>query len=340
MIPVLNHLANHHDLTRVDASHLALSIFNRSLSIDESSAALLALKSKGETEDEILGFLDVALGQSVDFPHNFETLLDTCGTGGDSSSSFNISTASALVLASGGVKVAKHGNRSSSGRVGSADVLEALGIKIDLTPSESLGLLDNLGFCFLFAPKYHPGFLRVKELRKSLGVSTIFNLLGPLLNPARVTRQILGVNNPELILPFAKILGAQGVQEAFIVHGRDDSDDALVFDEVSISGTTSLAHLKDGSIETFDLRPKDFGMDQTPLSELSVIGPTGSANIIRSIILGHDLGPRRDVVVANAALGFILAGNASSIKEGVLIANSCIDEGLTADRLSKLRGEK
>jgi anthranilate phosphoribosyltransferase len=247
-------------------------------------------------------------------------VLDTCGTGGDGSGTFNISTAVALVVAAAGVPVVKHGNRSISSRSGSADVLAALGVPVEAGPVWAQRSLDAHGIAFCFAPHFHPALAKVGPLRRKLGVRTIFNLLGPLLNPAGAEHQLLGVGRPDLLDPMAGALCQLGTRDSLLVCGLDG------LDEVSLSGPTMVRRVRDGRVESLEWTPHDFGLESVAASDLKADGPPASADTIRRVLAGED-GPARRVVLANAAAALLVAGRVSTLPAGVAEAARAIDSG-------------
>jgi anthranilate phosphoribosyltransferase len=255
-------------------------------------------------------------------------LLDTCGTGGDGSNTFNISTTAALVIAACDVPVAKHGNRAASSKTGSADVLEALGVRVELTPEEVARCIDEIGIGFMFARSHHPAMRHVGQVRAELGVRTIFNLLGPLSNPASASHQVVGVPSPELLSPMALALGSLGCTRVWVVHGH------LGLDELSLSGPTQVVELDNGELREFVVEPKDFGVRLQPQAKLTVDGVAQSAETIRAVLRGEP-GAARDVVVLNAAAGLVVAGRAASFPQAAQLAAEAIDSGGAAEKLSQ-----
>jgi anthranilate phosphoribosyltransferase len=256
-------------------------------------------------------------------------LLDTCGTGGDNSSTFNISTAVAFVLAGAGITVAKHGNRSVSSRCGSADVLEALRVNIDLEPSAIGECIDETGIGFLFAQRLHPAMKHAAQVRRELGIRTIFNILGPLANPAGASLQLLGTYSPNLTNTLANVLKALGTTRAMVVHGHSG------LDELSISGTNQITQLRDGMVSSFQLSPQDAGLAPAPLDETKGGTPEENAQIIMDVLKGNH-GPKRDVVLLNSAAGMIVSGKATSFAEGIKMASVSIDSGSALSKLNQL----
>ena len=247
-------------------------------------------------------------------------VLEIVGTGGDNAHSFNISTTSAIVAASGGVKVAKHGNRAASSLCGTADCLEALGVNIDQSPEKCVELLNTAGICFFFAQKYHTSMKYVGAIRKELGFRTVFNILGPLTNPASPTMQLLGVYDEYLVNPLAQVLVSLGVKRGMVVYGQDK------LDEISVSSPTTICELRDGWFKSYAIRPEDFGLKTCDKSELKGGTPQENAETVRAILKGEK-GPKRDAVLMNAGAALYIAGKASSMKAGIILARELIDSG-------------
>ncbi|MCI0486904.1 MAG: anthranilate phosphoribosyltransferase [Blastocatellia bacterium] len=308
---------------------------------DAQVASLLtALRMKGETADELTGFARVMRRKvlpvrplCVTADHSGESareaLLDTCGTGGDSSGSFNISTASAFVVAGGGVRVAKHGNRSVSSRCGSADAMEALGVRVEIPPSTIARSIDEVGIGFLHAPLLHGAMKYVATARKQMGIRTIFNMLGPLTNPADASVQVIGVYAPQLTELLAEVLLALGSERAFIVHGHDG------LDEISITGESRITELKDGRLATYTIKPEDFGLARSSLSDIQGGDAAENARIILDVLEGKG-GPRRDIVLLNAAAAFVASGKADNFEQGIALASESIDSGKARLALERL----
>lgn len=325
---------------------LARIAAGRNLSVSEASAAmeliatgkateaqmgafLTGLRFKGETAEEIAAFADVLQRHAISIKPRVEGILvDTCGTGGDGFGTFNISTAAALVAAGAGVTVVKHGNRKVSSSCGSADVLEALGVKVDLPPEQVSRMVENIGIGFLFAPAFHPALRYAARARRDLGFSTVFNVLGPLLNPARASARLLGVFDPRLTLTLAQALRTLGAKKAMVVHG-----DGL--DEITISGKTSVAELANGNICQSTLTPEQFGISRAPRHMLLGHSPDQNAAIIRGILDGVE-GPARDIVVMNAGAAIYLGERASTHEEGIALAGDAITSGAAAAKLDDL----
>ena len=290
---------------------------------------LVGLHMKGETVEEIAAAAQVmrelATRVQVHSPH----LLDTCGTGGDAAGTFNISTASALVAAAAGAKVAKHGNRSVSGKTGSADVLEAAGVKLDLSPAQIGACIDTVGVGFLFAPLHHGAMKHAIGPRREMGVRTLFNLLGPLTNPAEAPNQIMGVFAAAWVEPLAQVLRRLGSRHVLVVHSEDG------LDEISISAPTRVAELKDGEVRTYTVLPEDFGLPRSPLESLRVHSVAQSLTKIRQVLSGQP-GPAGDIVALNAGAGIYTAGLADSLPEGVEKAQTILAEGAATSVLEQL----
>jgi anthranilate phosphoribosyltransferase len=258
-----------------------------------------------------------------------EHLVDTCGTGGDASGSFNISTAAAFVTAAAGARVAKHGNRSISSKSGSADVLEAAGVRLDLSPKQVARCIEEVGVGFMFAPAHHSAMKHAIGPRREMGVRTLFNVLGPLTNPAGAPNQVLGVFSAELLEPLANVLQRLGSEHVLVVHAKDG------LDEISIGAKTEVAELKSGIIHRFSVQPEDFGLRRTPITELRVDGAEQSLAMIRSVLEDHP-GPARDIVCLNAGAAIYAAGLATSLAEGVTKADAAIAGGEARNRLDQL----
>jgi anthranilate phosphoribosyltransferase len=327
---LLEKLTRREDLGRDQAREVMRSIMSGALSDPQVAAILIALRTKGETVEEITGFVSAMREKSVTIPLRSENAVDTCGTGGDAPSTFNISTATAFVAAGMGVTVAKHGNRAVSSSCGSADVLETLGVNIGLTPAQGASVIEQTGIGFLFAPSYHPAMKHAAPARRELGMRTVFNVLGPLTNPAGVKRQLVGVYNPELTETVARVLGALGSTRVYAVHGEDGSD------EVSICGTTRVSELKDGEVRTYEFDPRSLGMMLAIPGQITGGTPEENASLLQGVLDGRK-GPRRDVVVLNAAFTAMVAGQADSVEEGIARANQSINSGAAARKLDKLR---
>lgn len=316
------------------------------------AALLIALRIKGETVEEIVGFAEAIRSAAaplpiernafeplavsgtgrdalLDEPLDESSLIDTSGTGGDASGTFNISTATALVTAGAGVRVAKHGNRSISSKCGSADVVEALGVNIQLSPQRAAECLREVGICFLYAPNLHPAMKQVQGVRRELRMRTLFNLLGPLTNPARASGQVVGVYSLDLVEKLAEALSMLGLRRALVVHGLDG------LDEITITGITRIAEARAGSVRSYEIEPEEFGMKRATLSEIAGGGAKENAEIIRAVLDGEK-SPRRDVVLLNAGAALVAAGKADHIAAAVPLAVKSIDSGAASAKLHAL----
>lgn len=293
------------------------------------SALLVALRMKGETAEEITGAAMAMRERVTPLDVDREGLVDTCGTGGDGRGTFNISTIAALVAAGAGANVAKHGNRAVSSSCGSADVLSALGVQIDLDAPRMSEVLRRAGIAFLFAPKLHPAMAAVASVRKELGVRTIFNVLGPLTNPAFARRQVLGVYADRLVDVVAQVLAALGARHALVVHSRDG------LDEISVSAATRVCEVRDGEVRSYEITPEEIGVGRHSIEALAGGDARANAEIAREVLNGAS-GPRHDVVVANAGAALYVAGLAPSIRDGVTLAKESIASGGAAAKLQQL----
>jgi anthranilate phosphoribosyltransferase len=355
ILDALHRIANHgQSLTRAEAREVMAGVLSGECTDAQISALLVALAMKGETVEEIVGFaeairaaattLPIAPHNSSDVPLDMSgtgrdalaesapdhgTLVDTSGTGGDARGTFNISTATAFVAAGAGVRVAKHGNRSISSLCGSADVMEALGVNIQLTPQRAAQCLREVGICFLYAPDLHPSMKQVQKVRRELRMRTMFNLLGPLTNPARASGQVVGVYALELVEKLAEALSMLGLQRTLVVHGLDG------LDEITISGPTRIAEARDGSVRTYEVDPEEFGMKRATLAEVSGGDAAANASIIREILAGKK-SPRRDVVLLNCAAALVAAGRVDHLCDGIPLAAQSIDSGAAAQKLEAL----
>ena len=316
-------------LSRAQSSAALDAMLDGSAPASQMAALLVALRMKGETPDEIAGAAQSLRSRATRVEVSQERLIDTCGTGGDGSQTFNISTASAFVAAAAGARVAKHGNRAVSSKCGSADVLQALGVEVELTPQAVAGCIDEVGIGFLFAPRHHGAMKHVAPVRKELGLRTLFNLLGPLANPAGARRQLMGVYAGKLVPVLAQTLAELGCDRAFVVHG----DGGL--DEISISGPTLICEVRDGKVRSFEFSPEEAGVARAPLSELRGGDAAQNATLLRGVLQGEP-GARRSAVVLNAGAALAAAGVCETIPEGARLAERAIDSGAALDRLEQL----
>ena len=358
ILDALHRIANHgQSLDRAEAREVMSAVLGGKCTDAQIAALLIALRMKGETVEEIVGFAEAIRAAAAPLPVEREragdtsggalavsgtgrdaldeessatsALVDTSGTGGDASGTFNISTATALVTAGAGVRVAKHGNRSISSKCGSADVVEALGVNIQLSPERAAQCLREVGICFLYAPNLHPAMKQVQMVRRELRMRTMFNLLGPLTNPARASGQVVGVYALDLVEKLAEALSMLGLHRALVVHGLDG------LDEITITATTRVAEARDGSVRSYEIEPEEFGMARATLQEISGGDVTENAAIIRAILAGEK-SPRRDVVLLNAAAALVAAGRANHIGDAIPIAARSIDSGAAGEKLTAL----
>lgn len=320
-------LTNKENLSYEEAKAVMHEIMSGEASDVQKSAYLTALTMKGETIDEVTGSAEEMRNHAVQLSHEGD-VLEIVGTGGDKSDSFNISTTSSLVIASAGVPVAKHGNRAASSKSGAADVLESLGVNITISPQKSAELLQNIGICFLFAQSYHTAMKYVGPIRKELGIRTIFNILGPLANPASANLQVMGVYDESLVEPLAKVLSNLGVKRALVVYGQDR------LDEISASAETSVCEVKDGTFKSYTISPEQFGLTRCKKEELTGGTPDENAAITKAVLAGEQ-GARRTAVVLNAGAGLYVAGKADSIEAGVRLAEELIDSGKAEKKLEE-----
>jgi len=327
---ILLKLCRREDLTRDEARVAFEYIMTGQASDAEIGGLLVGLASKGTTVDELVGAASVMREKVVPVGYSGEEIvLDTCGTGGDVKGTFNISTAAALLVAACGVKVIKHGNRSASSRSGSADVLEKLGVKIELQPDQLRHCLSQANICFAFARSHHPAMKFVAAARSALGVPTVFNLLGPLTNPGRARHQLLGVFAPELTDRLAAVLRALGSHRAWVVHAHDG------LDEISTIGPTRISELKDGQIQTWTFDPRDVGIAYGRLSDLQVTTPEESAEMIRALLAGEKT-PARDIATLNAAAALVVAESARDLPTAIKRVTAAIDSGAGLKTLDAL----
>lgn len=320
-------LAKKQDLTASEARACMNEIMDGQASDVQMSSYLTALSLKGETIEEITGSAAGMREHCIKLL-NDEDVLEIVGTGGDGSNSFNISTTSSIVIAASGVKVAKHGNRAASSKCGAADVLESLGIKIDVSPQKSATILNKINICFLFAQNYHIAMKYVAPIRRELGIRTVFNILGPLTNPAGANMQVMGVYEEALVEPLAEVLSNLGVKRAMVVYGQDG------LDEISLSAPTTVCEVKDGSYISYTITPEQFGMTRCQKEDLIGGSPEFNAKITRDILRGVK-GPKRDAVLLNAGAAIYIAGRTETMQEGIDLATQLIDEGKALTKLEE-----
>ncbi|MCD8028623.1 MAG: anthranilate phosphoribosyltransferase [Erysipelotrichaceae bacterium] len=318
-------LVKNQDLTREQAYQCMDEIMSGETSQILTSSYLTALSMKGETIEEITGSAKSMREHGVKLL-NDEEVLEIVGTGGDGAHSFNISTTSSLVIAAAGVKVAKHGNRAASSLSGAADVLEALGVEIDISPAKSTQILNDINICFLFAQKYHTAMRFVAPVRKELGIRTVFNILGPLTNPAGASMQVMGVYSEDMVEPLARVLSLLGVKRAMVVYGKD------CLDEITSSSDTFVCEINNGDFKSYTITPEEFGFTRCSKDDLLGGTPQENAQITLSVLKGEK-GPKRDTVLMNAGAGIYIGGKADSLAEGIEKAAQIIDDGLAMEKL-------
>jgi anthranilate phosphoribosyltransferase len=341
IIESLHRIANdRQSLSREEARAVMSAVLTGKCTDAQIAALLVALHMKGETVEEIVGFAEAiraaAVPLNLDPNHTVdvsgtgrEALVDTCGTGGDASGTFNISTATAFVVAGAGARVAKHGNRSVTSKCGSADVMEALGVNINLPSTRLAACLEEVGIAFLFAPHMHSAMKYVQSARRELRLRTVFNLLGPLTNPAHASAQVVGVYSAALVEKLAEALSMLGLHRALVVHGLDG------LDEITITGPTRIAEVREGTVRTFEVTPEEFGMKRAKLDEIAGSDATVNAHIVREVLAGKE-SPRRDVVLLNAAAALVAAGKADHLADALPLAAKAIDSGAAANKLASL----
>lgn len=321
-------LSKKEDLTFAEAREVMNEIMDGQASGVQMAAYLTALSLKGETTDEITASAVGMREHCIRLLHDVDA-LEIVGTGGDNANSFNISTTAALVIAAGGVPVAKHGNRAASSKCGAADVLEALGVNITISPERSAKLLKEINICFLFAQNYHIAMKYVAPVRRELGIRTVFNILGPLSNPAGAKRELMGVYDETLVEPLAHVMSRLGVVRGMVVYGQDS------LDEISMSAPTTVCEIKDGWFQSYVLTPEDFGYERCAKSELVGGAPAENAEITKAILGGADRGPKRSAVCLNAGAALYIGGKAESMKDGVRMAEELIDSGAAMRKLEE-----
>ena len=321
-------LAKKEDLTYDMAEEVMNEIMSGKATPVQMSAYLTALALKGETIDEITASAAGMRAHCIKLLHDMD-VLEIVGTGGDGSNSFNISTTSSLVIAAAGVPVAKHGNRAASSKSGAADVLEALGVDITIPPERSAQLLKDINICFLFAQNYHVAMKYVAPIRKELGIRTVFNILGPLSNPAGANMELMGVFDESLVEPLAQVMAKLGVARGMVVYGRDR------LDEISMCESTAVCEIKDGWFQSYELTPEQFGYERCDKSELTGGTPEENAEITRAILEGREKGAKRQAVCLNAGAALYITGRTETIEEGVKLAEKLIDEGAALKKLDE-----
>lgn len=321
-------LSQKKDLSYAQAEAVMNEIMDGQASPVQMSAYLTALSLKGETIDEITASAAGMRAHCVKLLHD-RNALEIVGTGGDGANSFNISTTSALVVAAGGVPVAKHGNRAASSRSGAADVLEALGVNITIAPERSAQLLQDIGICFLFAQNYHIAMKYVAPIRKELGIRTVFNILGPLSNPAGANMELMGVYEEALVEPLAQVMTKLGVTRGMVVYGQDR------LDEISVSAPTTVCEIRDGWFQSYEITPEQFGYPRCDKDALTGGTPAENAAITRAVLDGAERGARRQAVCLNAGAALYIGGREATIEEGVRLAEVLLDSGAAREKLEQ-----
>jgi anthranilate phosphoribosyltransferase len=341
ILDALHRIANHRQsLSRGEAHAVMTEVLTGQCSDAQIAALLVALHMKGESVEEIVGFAEAIRAAAVPLDLHTDSILDasgtgrdalvdTCGTGGDASGTFNISTATAFVVAGAGVRVAKHGNRSVTSKCGSADVMEALGVNISLPVAKVAECLEQAGIAFLFAPAMHSAMKHVQTARRELHLRTVFNLLGPLTNPARATCQVVGVYSADLVEKLAEALSMLGLHRALVVHGIDG------LDEITITGPTRVGELRDGQVHAYEITPEEFGLQRAKLEDISGGDAARNAALIREVLSGRK-SARRDVVLLNAAAALVAAGRADHLRDALPLAVKAIESGAALVRLNAL----
>jgi anthranilate phosphoribosyltransferase len=353
ILDVLHRIANHgQSMARAEAREVMAEVLTGNCTDAQIAALLVTLRTKGETVEEIVGFAEAIRAAATPLPIasagagavassaldlsgtgrdalSESSLVDTSGTGGDACGTFNISTATAFVTAGVGVRVAKHGNRSISSKCGSADVMEALGVNIQLSPERAAQCLREVGICFLYAPDLHSSMKQVQRVRRELRLRTMFNLLGPLTNPARASGQVVGVYALDMVEKLAEALSMLGLHRALVVHGLDG------LDEITITGSTRVAEAREGSVRTYEVDPEEFGMKRAALADISGGDAAENAAIIREVLKGKK-SPRRDVVLLNSAAALVAAGRTDHLADAIPVAAKSIDSGAAARKLDML----
>ncbi|WP_293444990.1 anthranilate phosphoribosyltransferase [Persephonella sp.] len=329
---LIQKITSNTDLTKEETEKLFDILMKGEATDAQIGAVLIGLKMKGETVEEISSAASVMKKEAVKVPViDKSRLVDTCGTGGDKLNTFNVSTITAFVVAGAGAKVAKHGNRSVSSKCGSADIMEALGVNIQMSPEKAAEAIEKIGLAFLFAPIYHPAMKNVIRQRREIGVRTIFNLLGPLSNPADAKFQLMGVYDKNLVEPLTKVLSQLGVERAFVVHGMEG------LDEISITTETLIGELNGEEINIYTVKPEDFGLNRASLSDIQGGDLEYNLNIALSILEGREYSPKIDFVALNAAFALKAAGIVEDIKDGIELAKETIYSKKAFEILQKLR---
>jgi anthranilate phosphoribosyltransferase len=324
----INAVCRGEELSEETAATVLREVMEGRSSPEETAGLLIALRTRGETADEIAGLARTMRELATKVEVGIDGLLDTAGTGGGTPT-FNVSTTAAFVAAGAGCPVAKHGNRSATSQCGSADVLEALGARIDLGPEQVADCIETVGFGFMFAPQHHAAMKHVVPVRKALGVRTIFNLLGPLTNPADAPHQVIGVSDGPFLEHMAMALARLGGRSALVVSSEDG------LDEISISAPTRVVELRDGKVETYTVTPEDLGVERTPIDTIAFGAPEENARVTRDVLSGADTGVARSLTLVNAGAAVYAAGHADTLQDGVLVAATAVDSGAAKDVLER-----
>lgn len=328
---ILACLVNRSDLNAVQSTYVANSMLEGELTDVQIAAFLSALQAKGVSALELSAFVSVMRAKALQISPKVNFTVDTCGTGGDGLHTFNISTTVAFVVAACGLPVAKHGNRAASSKSGSADVLKSLGVDIEMSPETVAKAIETIGIGFLFAPQYHPAMRHVAAVRQELKIRTIFNLMGPLLNPASPNYQVVGVYDPAIMDIYIETMESLGFARAMVVHGQG-------MDELTVTGTSQVRELDEGRILTYEIKPEDFALKRSSLDELRGGSPEDNAQILKNILSGQERGAKRDIVLLNAAAVLKVAGQVASWQSGIEVAAEAIDSGRAMGKLESLVG--
>jgi anthranilate phosphoribosyltransferase len=330
MKDIVTNVVSGKDMTSEEAQKAIKAIMSGQASDIEITALLTGLKIKGETPEEIAAFAKVMKEYALKIdPKVSGNMVDMCGTGGDKSNTFNISTAALFIVAGAGIPIAKHGNRAMTSKCGSADVLEALGVDLSTDPEKIKRSIEEVGIGFMFAPAHHSATKHVMPVRKALGYRTVFNILGPLTNPAGAKAQLMGVFDEELTEKLAEVFKLLGLERAMVVHGEPG------LDELSTVGKTKVSELKDGIVNTYYIRPEDYSLKRASIKDLLGGTPQENASTIRNIMNGSDTGPKKDITLLNAAAGIVVGGKAEDLKEGLMIARKALEDGKADKKLQQ-----
>lgn len=332
VVSALPRLAAGGSLEREEAREVMLTLMRGEASDAQIAALLMGLRVKGESPDELAGFAEAMRESAVELRVEGGPLADTCGTGGDGMGTFNISTTAAFIAAGAGLRIAKHGNRGVSSRCGSADVLEALGVRVEIEPERVRECIESVGMGFLYAPRFHPAMRHVMPARREMGIPTVFNLLGPLTNPAHATCQVLGASTAERASLLAHTLASLGVERAFVVHGSDGMD------EFTIAGANQVWEIRQGEVTNYLVDPEDLGIPRATAAELAGGDADENARIVRSILSGEEQGPRLRVSLLNAAAVLVAGGLAEDLRDGLGLAESAVRQGAALKILERMVG--